>query len=235
MLSRSGSGLAEMLVAAVGTAILASAMLGLLASQARLAASLAGRIEARDALMLASTLLTAELRSSRPGTDIQAVATDTLAHRAFRALAVVCDTTDGGALVSSSGVRLPDPAKDSVIVIGRGGEQNARATTVTAASHTCGDTVGRVLFIRLEQLHASPGDVLLFFEPGSYHLHDRALRWRAGAAGRQPLTAEVIRTGASAFTRTADGIHLLLTAPLDAPRPGVDLRIRSLQPIEEQP
>jgi hypothetical protein len=46
--------------------------------------------------------------------------------------------------------------------------------------------------------------VILVFESGSYHLSDRALRYRIGAAGRQPLTAEALYDAGSRFTSIDD-------------------------------
>jgi hypothetical protein len=232
--TRHGFALAEAIVTLTATTILGAAMLGLLATQTRLAATLAGRAEAADALLLSAGLLGRELRAAQTDHDIYGVSRDTLAHRAFRATALVCDTAGGASVARSRGIRLPDPGKDSVVILSSDGESAAALKSVAdAQGPACDSLDGRLLSIRLDSAAAAPGDALLFFERGSYHLHDRALRWRAGAAGRQPLTAEVIRTAGSAFTRTPDGLHLLLTAPLDAPHPRLDLRIRSLQPPRE--
>jgi hypothetical protein len=45
---------------------------------------------------------------------------------------------------------------------------------------------------------------MLIFESGSYHLSSRALRYRIGAAGRQPLTAEALHLPGSRFTALDD-------------------------------
>lgn len=233
MTARQGFALAEAIVGLTATAILAAATLGLIASQLRLASSLAGRAEAADAIAVAAGLINHELRTLA-GHDLYAVAADTLAHRAFRATALVCDTVGDVARVRTLGIRQPDPQKDSVAIVSPAGESAAALLgSSDTYSPACGNLPGRELAIRLDGATPAPGDALLFFEYGSYHLHDRALRWRAGAAGRQPLTAEVLHTAASAFIRTPDGVHLVLTAPLDARRPTLDLRIRSLQPRDQ--
>jgi hypothetical protein len=45
--------------------------------------------------------------------------------------------------------------------------------------------------------------VLLLFESGNYYLSSRALRYRIGAAGRQPLTPDLFDLNATHFARRA--------------------------------
>ena len=52
------------------------------------------------------------------------------------------------------------------------------------------------------------------FERGSYHLEDRAIRYRAGDGGRQPLSEERLESG-SAFLASAAGVELRLRVRVD--------------------
>jgi hypothetical protein len=52
------------------------------------------------------------------------------------------------------------------------------------------------------------------FERGSYHLEDRAIRYRTGDGGRQPLSEERLESG-SAFLGSAAGVDLHLRLRVD--------------------
>ena len=47
------------------------------------------------------------------------------------------------------------------------------------------------------------GGAALVFESGTYYLSQRALRYRIGAEGRQPLTDELLRDAGSAMAMSA--------------------------------
>ena len=57
--------------------------------------------------------------------------------------------------------------------------------------------VGRWLATIAGVLLLVAGGAALVFESGTYYLSQRALRYRAGAEGRQPLTEEVMRDAGS--------------------------------------
>jgi hypothetical protein len=52
------------------------------------------------------------------------------------------------------------------------------------------------------------------FERGSYHLEDRAIRYRLGEAGRQPLTAERLESGSS-LVANGGGVSMRLRVRVD--------------------
>jgi hypothetical protein len=154
---------------------------------------LVARTDALVALRVSRHVLRRELRNTMFGED-WIVGGDSLALRAFRGTAIVCGSEPPmGVLVSFTGERAPDPAKDSVLLLGSDGAAEVRALTgVGAASASCAgpDSAGAATW----QLDAPapPGAVLgRLFERGTYHLSGSALRYRRGASGRQPLTPEV--------------------------------------------
>jgi hypothetical protein len=197
--NRSGTTLVEMMVAVVMTALIASAVAGLLASQLRLTHSVAERAVAREAVRTASAVLSAETRRMTRA-DIASSGSDSITVRAFRGIAIPCAAAPTRIVVRYVGDRAPDPVKDSVLVVSYDGEVAVRLLDSTAASSTCGAAPGEVV---LEWTLAQPpggAAALLLFETGTYHLAQSALRYRIGAAGRQPLTPEVLRHPGTGFT-----------------------------------
>jgi hypothetical protein len=149
------------------------------------------------------------------------VSADSLSVRAFRGLGVVCGPgpTPRDLHVLIRGVRAPDPTKDSILVLDTDGRWTALALDDVAAAPSC-DPRG-VAPSQLWHLSGpAGGNAILarWFERGSYHVSARAVRYRRGAGGRQPLTPEVVRTPASGFSRSASGVALLLLVG-DSPEP----------------
>jgi len=127
--------------------------------------------------------------------------------RAFRGTGVVCPGLGG--LVVVRGVRLPDPDKDSVRILG--GDGRWRAHRLLSAEDRAGldclvSGPGRLQRWTVEP-EPEPGWVAgRYFERGSYHLTDGALRYRRGRGGRQPLTPELLHPE-SRFVATAWGVR----------------------------
>ena len=114
-----------------------------------------------------------------------------LAVRAFRWWAVVCgaDGATGALAVRWRGLRRPDPAKDSALVVAGDGERFVRGLRSASRGGGCGGAADQ--FIALELLPGDAVPVLVRgFERGSYRLDD-AFRYRRGRGGAQPLTASV--------------------------------------------
>ncbi|HIF20809.1 MAG TPA: hypothetical protein EYQ27_02630 [Gemmatimonadetes bacterium] len=61
---------------------------------------------------------------------------------------------------------------------------------------------------RLSVTPDEPVVLARLFERGSYHISGKALRYRRGGAGRQPLTPEVLDTPPSGFVRSAGSLGL---------------------------
>ncbi len=214
-----GFTVAEALVALLLGCLLAALAVGTFARQRTLQATLAHRADALAAARVARHLLGRELRA---GDGTEEVGADTLALRAYRGVGVVCAAAadEHELVVRVEGVREPDPDKDSVRVTGAGGGDVVLALEERGpASMPCPGTPEGIERWRLSGA-APPAPLLArYFERGSYHLDRGALRYRRGAAGRQPLTPEVLLTPPSRFhARGAGEIELELYLPGDSGR-----------------
>lgn len=206
--------LAELLVASTLCAIVCAAILGTLTSATRLVRSQVEHVAWSEARRVVSAVLDDELRYLDPATDL-AVATDTVGVRAVRGLGTACHARSDGAVVRYSGARLPEPAKDSVLILDaaigdRALPLNAvrRSETAPAACRATPD----VTILTLRSSEPIPlGSLILVFEAGSYHLADRAFRYRRGLSGRQPLTAEVFAANPGQFRKQVGEAGLELT------------------------
>lgn len=205
---RSGASLAELVLVAWLFALVLAAAARFIEAQGRLAAMQHDRTRGAEAVRAASLILAGELRYLAPG-DLAIAVPESLGVRAVRGVGVVCRADGPHLLVRYRGVRLPEPAKDSVtLVTARAPAGMPPIALVDAAPDTaCGGTVR----LTLEVPAPHPAAVALLHETGSYHLNGGAVRYRIGQGGRQPLTEAVF--GEAAF-RTA------------APGPGLSLGIR---------
>lgn len=150
--------------------------------------------EVRETKRIARYTLGQELRTGLAGIDWVAGAEDSVAVRAFRGTAVRCVRAPLSQwVVRYAGLRRPDPAKDSVLVLAADGAWRV-AELVRARPGACDDGVGGEVW---ELNPAVPEAVVgRIFERGSYHVAAGAFRYRPGRGGRQPLTAQILRTGA---------------------------------------
>ncbi len=207
----------ETLVALLVGWLLTALALGTLARQRTAQAELARRAETLAALRIARHVLGGEIRA---GDGTEAIGGDSVALRAYRGVGVVCapaaDARD--LIVRARGMRAPDPAKDSVSVVGADGVARVLALELRGPpSRPCPSAADE----DVEQWRLSgdaPAEPLVarYFERGSYHLSGAALRYRRGDAGRQPLTPEVLRTPPSGFRAvTPGGVALDLFAGRD--------------------
>jgi hypothetical protein len=157
-------------------------------------------------------VLRRELRQGTSGTDWVAAA-DSIALRAFRGAAVVCasDTLSAQIVVAYRGDRAPDPAKDSVLLLGEDGTVSVRALLGTGVPPVpCVGPGGGAASRWTLDRGAPVGTVAArFFERGSYHLADAALRYRRGASGRQPLTPETWSSASWDVTSERVGVELV--------------------------
>lgn len=221
---RGGFSLVELVVALAVCGVVTASLLGVLAGVQRLARSQGVRLERAEALRIAESVLANELRFLEPRADIYDWAADSVALRAYRGGGVVCGVVNGSILVRYRGVRAPEPAKDSLLVIDAPGRE--RAVPLASSSRVeggCALRDGEALY----RLHADEatavGAFVLVFESGSYHLSGSALRYRRGLSGRQPLTPELLDDGASAFTLRPDGSAfegVLVLEPMAGVGPG---------------
>lgn len=177
--------LAELVTTSALLGILSTACAVLVHAQTQLLRNISDRVAGAEALRTASGIVTAEVRSTAAA-DVHEIAADSVALRVHRGMAVVAAVADDGVTLDYEGIRDPDPAKDSLLIVGS-------------------ERVGSFTVLAGEPLRIHPDvpirerDILLFFESGAYHLATNALRYRRGAEGRQPVTDELIDHRASRF------------------------------------
>jgi hypothetical protein len=202
----------EMLVALTVGLLVLQLGLATLARFRRAQADMAERADALVALRVGRHVLRTELRLGVPGRDWD-VHPDSLPLRAFRGVGRVCanDSASARLVVSYRGARSPDPAKDSVLLLGADGSTSVGALvgTGTAVDPCGGPGGGSVQRWTLDRAAPSSTVAARVFERGSYHIAASALRYRRGSSGRQPLTPEVW-TSASAWTASPGRLELSL-------------------------
>ena len=227
-MNRRGHSLPELLVTLALFGLLSASSATVFRSHSLLVRRAIERAETADALRLAALVLGGEARWLRPGRDLLAVGEDSIALRAFRGTATVCRVAGPGILiVRYQGIREPNPAKDSVIVLFEDTtEVVAGLRSAVDASGACapgpGEAVARWELDRVPP----PGRILLLFESGSYFIAAAALRYRLGGEGRQPLTGERFDDRSSGFLPPADYAAWRLDARLTT-RPAGELRERA--------
>lgn len=177
-----------------------------------------------EAVRTSAALMSLELTASLPFEDWTNHPPDSVALRAFRGFRFVCrelveSRPDAELPVYGVGLRSPDPAKDSVLVLhGDGRWRSHDLIRVSASDEVCPRAPGR----RVERWTVDPAAptawVVQYFERGSYHLAGRAFRYRAGRGGRQPLTPELFDEEWSGLFPATDGTRLILHR-LKAPNP----------------
>ncbi len=193
----SGVSVMEALLALLLLFLLIPGAWTVVARHGRAALSAGHKAEALETVRTAAWLLPEELSGGIPGRDWW-VEGDSVVLRAFRALGLVkAGSVQGPELMACvRGIRMPNPEKDSVLLLGvDGGWQAYELESRVRVAAECTGVEGG--WEERWTLSAEPGDPILgrIFELGSYHLADGALRYRRGAGGRQPLTPLRIRTG----------------------------------------
>jgi hypothetical protein len=211
-----GFTVAETLVALLLGWGLAYLALSTLARQRTIQVRMTRRAESLATVRTARNVLHAETRVGDSERDGWSVAGDSLAIRAFRGTALICplDEPSSEILVQVEGTRRPDVSKDSVMIVGGGGvamalKLESRSRVEGGCPHGLGGHLERWSLSGL----VSPGSVVArYYERGSYHLANGALRYRRGAGGRQPLTPSVLDDKESRFEERAGGVGVRLRA-----------------------
>ncbi len=208
----SGAGgytLAEALITLILLTIMLQAAWSVTARHTRGAMQLVRRSEMLEAVRISGWVLREELKVSRPGTDWLAH-DDSITLRAFRGLAVPCPGASApGLLVADwDGIREPDPAKDSLLLLEPAGRWRAHGLSRVARVPPCPGG-GPTLRLELDDPEAG-GYLARVFERGTYHVADAALRYRRGLGGRQPLTPRTLgdESGLEAAGAGAVVVHL---------------------------
>lgn len=177
--------LVECLIALVLASLVSAAVVSVMATQSRLLRSLAAGSADAEAARTAVGILGEELRWVDPARDVRTIGGDSVMLRVFRGGGRVCQVAGDVVIVAYAGARLPDATKDSVLLHTGAGEAAYALRDVTEAS--CGTDAA--LGLRID-MPAPASAYALVYESGSYYVRDRALRYRLGREGRQPLTDE---------------------------------------------
>ena len=190
----------------------------LLLSHARLARSVSERVARNDVSRVALHILPAELRLLEPRADIRAAGGDSITARWIRSTGVVCAVSGGVMWIRLRGMRLPDISKDSMLIAAAGGDRIADLTGAVATTAGCGAAAAERIY-RVPVRDSAPAHgAVVIFETGSYYLAQRALRYRVGGEGRQPLTDELLQDAGSALAiqqdQSAGSARLHLTLEL---------------------
>lgn len=214
-----GMTLVECLVALVLASLVSAAVISVLATQNRLLQGLTATSSDAEALRATAAVLGEELRWSDPARDIQAIGGDSVVLRAFRGGGRVCAVMTDAITVEYQGARAPAPEKDSLLVLTGVGELAFAIRDVMGAA--CGPRPG--IRLRVDGT-ASAGAYALVFESGSYFLRDRALRYRLGNEGRQPLTDERFAAGGHRLRVTHDSTAAAASLAWPGERAPMELR-----------
>jgi hypothetical protein len=223
---REGVSLLELLAALTLGGIVTAVLGGALVAQLRLARLSAERVAAAEAIRTVTAVLQGELRRAT-AVDVRAAGSDSLAVRSFRGIGRICDAGSDWLHILYRGDRLPDARKDSLLLLdGSGNARTVPLSEVRYQAAACPPVSGETpLLLRVSATAAQRG-VALPFESGTYYLSARALRYRLGAEGRQPLTAELFDMRATRFGAAPHGVRLHLHAPGGVPVTGVAAWLR---------
>ncbi len=217
---RPGFTIVETLVALSLGWLVAFLVLTTLARQRRIQTGLSHRSDGLAAVRMTRAVLVDEALVGAPGRDGWRLSGGSLELRAFRGIALPCTspTASDELAVRVQGIRLPDPDKDSVLVVDFTGAGPVIAILDRQAGTEvdCGGPgPGTLERWRLSGAVPKGALVLRYFERGSYHLSGRALRYLRGQAGRQPLTPEVLSETLTGFDD--DGWHRSVRVGTTAP------------------
>ncbi len=207
----------ELLLALLLGVVVFGAFAGVAVVSLQSALHLRGRAESLEAARTVWVVLDEELRPGEPGRDWWPTGDgEGVRLRAFRGIARPCGEEEVGSArrtVLFRGRRAPDPQRDSVLVLGEDGGWRAFHLERVESGSGCDPMPGEVVQRwSWDGAGSSPPLLLRLYESGSYHLADRALRYRRGTGARQPLTPEVFG-GESSLSESASGLRVRLVFP----------------------
>lgn len=178
-------------------------------AQGRLSAMTHDRTRTSDVTRTVGLVLGGELRySARPD---YVPGADSIRLRAVRGSGSLCGRDGAEIRVRYRGLRQPDPAKDSVLLV--------TSTDTHGFAHGLAGAVsdpgcGQGYRLTLDPEPAVNTGWALIFESGSYHISGGALRYRRGGGGRQPVTEAILERGS--FRTTSGGFEALLVLERDS-------------------
>lgn len=203
--------------------VLVSLLLGLavislgwsaLAHQRTIASRLASEMDLLSARRLAAIVIGKELRAGVRGRDWIGPVSDSLSLRAFRGWGPVCgwDGEPGKIVVAYHGERMPNPVKDSVLILTADGWRRAKLTGRVSGPPSCAMDLGGASEVWTIDPPVAGALVARIFERGSFHVNGGALRYRRGRGGRQPLTLDVFDHDGSSIEARLDRVIFNLVA-----------------------
>ena len=201
MSARPGSTLIELIITLTVLGMIGVACAGLVRAQATLLRHASESVAGHETLRAAGTILRAELEDLTPA-DRRVVARDSLSLRVFRGMGIVCAINPPVATLRYTGVRQPDPAKDSLLAIAN--EQAGTIRQISTRAAACVHHLTEQLVALEPDFRVDTGTIVLFFESGAYYVSSNALRYRRGPGGLQPMTDDVIDHGVSTFALDAN-------------------------------
>jgi len=221
---RAGHTLAELAVALLLAGIVGAALMALLSASTQVVRQLLARSDQAEVRRTVAALLHEELSVGAAGRDWGVEGERAVRLRAFRGYARICAREGSTLTVAWRGQRLPDPGRDSVLVLAPDGAWHPADLAWVGAPPEparCGSLEGdgvlpeRVGGWRLSGTLPEAPLLLRYFEQGRYSLEEGAFRYRQGTGGRQPLTPEWVGT-ASRLRGTSEGaleVELHLVPP----------------------
>jgi hypothetical protein len=207
----------EALLALLLTAVAVQAAWSVAAHQGRAARVTMDRVELMEVRRTVGWILQEELRASVRGVDWKLHGTDSVSLRAFRGTGMICPPGAGRELtvLGYGGMRIPNPEKDSVLVLQEDGRWVAVGLVGRTPSSAPCPAAPRLTAERWTVSDSLNGAVLgRVFERGAYHLAGDAFRYSRGGGGRQPLTPLRLVTEESGFRPLPAGFGWLLTTQL---------------------
>lgn len=212
MRRRCGGSLAEMVLVMWLFSLVLAALARFVGTQGRLIATQHDQVRGSEAVRTAALILEGELRHLTSA-DV-GVAAESLQVRAFRGGGVICKWDGSDILVRYRGMRLPNAAKDSVLLVTARDPGGAASFAVKAGA---ADTAcGGALRVTLAATPEDPRGLALLYESGTYHLSTGALRYRVGRGGRQPLTEVLFRQAVFRTDDSRPGLWLGLVLRADS-------------------
>lgn len=217
MMPRPGAALLELLTTSVLLTFVCAACAALLRADALIVTRTAEAAATDEALRIAASVIRSELRTATER-DIRSAAADSIAARIFRGYAVVCASNGMTSHLRYRGLRAPDASKDSLLITE---EELAISFRLSSTGpNSCAPNRREEIIAATTPRPLRLGSLLLFFESGSYHLSGKALRYRRGAEGRQPLSDERFDDARSTLQLSPNG--RLVTTELTALQVGND-------------
>jgi type II secretory pathway component PulJ len=220
---RPGSTLLELLASISALGLIAAACTGLMRTQAALLRNTSERSAAEETLRAGRAVLQAEMRDLLTA-DVRAAGPDSVALRVFRGSGIVCAVSPPRVTLRYRGVRQPDPTKDSLLIAGS--EQAGTIRLVSSRIDPCVVQSAEQLIALEPDIPIDIGAIVLFYESGSYHLANNALRYRRGASGLQPITDDFIDHAGSQFLPVPGALDVLLRSTANANLPAQQARTR---------